>query len=358
MRGLTRGIRGTTVAVTGLVGGLSAVGAAAGLVALGKAAANNIDRQAKLAKNLRVTSRDVQELQIAADLSGLSIQKLQRPFQQVQRILGDANRGLKSARQAFELLGGSVAEFEGLAPDELFAKTVRLLGQVKDQSKFATLANQLFGRSWQDLRPFIEDFDTNMARARVLTRDLQLGMKGGAAAVEGLGDNFGLLGTVVTLLRDKVFARLAPTINKAVVAAGRTVEEFIRQLGGGEVVAAKLATALIDGAREAAAWWTELRIVIGGIGAALDAMADLTVRLFTAAGEAAGVFRAITSGNIAGAIAVSDLGSEAALARLRGAQSAQGEAEPKAAPEEIKWLERQTRLLEEIATKQFEAQFR
>ena len=65
----------------------------------------------------------------------------------------DAVNGSSSATEKFNRLGLSMEDLKGLSREDLFATVVNSLQNVTDETEKAALANDMFGRSGQELLP-------------------------------------------------------------------------------------------------------------------------------------------------------------------------------------------------------------
>ena len=158
IQGLASGVAGTVARVAGLGGAITGLVGGAGLVALSNASRDSVDRIGKLSTQLGVTGTEVQKLKLVAELSGVGVDELSKAMQRTARVFGDARAGSASAAEGFERLGLSLGELEGLAPLALFRQVVGRLAEVEDLTARASIGNDLFGRSWQQLGPLVEGF--------------------------------------------------------------------------------------------------------------------------------------------------------------------------------------------------------
>ena len=148
----------------GRVGKVAALGLAglgvAGAAVAAKFAADFLktgDALDKMSKRTGVTVEQLQRLEFAAEQSGSDLGTLEKAFLRQARVINDANDGLASATDSFDALGVSVADLEGLSPDEQFTLLADALSQVEDSGKKAALAQEIFGRSGAQLIPLIDE---------------------------------------------------------------------------------------------------------------------------------------------------------------------------------------------------------
>lgn len=331
-------------AVVGKVGlGAAALGAVGGaaITALGNAARNNIDEMSKLASNLGVTVTEVQELKIAADLSGISFNTLSRGIQRLARNAGDVlTKGTKAATVAFERLGISAAELRTLGQGELFRRSIEELAKIENRAERASVANDLFGRSWLTLNPLIENAAATFRETQSLIRDLDLGLGSAGNATEAFNDNLTLLGALGVAVRDKVFAQLAPQLAQISGAVLQLAKDFIAAQGGGTKFAQTLITGVVGGIRTLIGWSEKLKPTIKFFVTAFEVLSGILNAAGTFAGGIGAAAGAALNGNLSGAGRILlDLPSDAVDA-FRGQDQ-----------EQLGELEQQTQLLRDILRK-------
>ena len=121
-----------------------AVGALAGLTALGLSAVSTADDLATISTNLGITAEELQYLNFIAIQTDVSTDKMQKSFVKVRDALGTQLIGeTNSATKALDQLGISASNFE--SDLDGFYAVADALGQIKDTTVQATLANDIFG---------------------------------------------------------------------------------------------------------------------------------------------------------------------------------------------------------------------
>ena len=248
-----------TKKVGGLGLGLTAVAGGA-LAFLGKQAASDIDKFAKLGKNIGGTSADAQELAIVSKLTGVGLTNTEKALQRLTRVLGEARVGLPRSAEAFEDLNLSIKDLKGQTPTGIFEGVVKQLGKVESVQERARLGNILFGREWQRLGALIEDADTVFARARKEIRGLGFGLSNDASAnVEALNDNVALAFERFFNFTRLVTAELTPAVNGLVERFLGVSEAFIKASGGADQLASVFADKVIATLNKAPALLAEIR---------------------------------------------------------------------------------------------------
>jgi hypothetical protein len=110
-------------------------------------AANKLGDLKDASEVIGITTDALQELQYAAQLSGVSADVLQGSLQKLTKNLGDAAMGGTSAKKSLDELGLSGSELSTIPLDQALAKIADKLSAVENPAQRATLATDLFGKS-------------------------------------------------------------------------------------------------------------------------------------------------------------------------------------------------------------------
>ena len=123
------------------------------------------------------------ELKFAADeQSGSSLETIEKATKRMASTLFDANDGVKASVESLEALGLEASDFEGLNAEEQFMELAGALGQVKDSSEQAALAQKIFGKAGTELIPLFEQGFEGMDKLRAEAVALGGVMSGEAAS--------------------------------------------------------------------------------------------------------------------------------------------------------------------------------
>ncbi len=206
----------------GKIGAGLALGAVAGGAAiLGGLAKNAFELGSSLteaAAKVGVTVEALQEMRFAATQNGISIETMDGSLNKMSKTLGSLQLGNKATAETFNQLGLSAKSFIGLTPTESFAKIADALKNVKDETIRSALGNQIFGRSYAELKPLVD-----------------LGAKGiAAAAAEKRKD--GVISTEQAAILDD----LADGWDKLKERVGVTTAQFIANQAGSQNASAGL----------------------------------------------------------------------------------------------------------------------
>lgn len=262
IRGIGRSAKRAVTGIAGIGGALAGIAAGAGVAKLAADAAASIDNFGKLASQLDTTAGEIQKIKVAAELSGVGFDSAIKGVQRLRRSLGDAAQGNKTAIRAFEALGLQWQKMTKLAPTELLGVIGKRLLSLKDPALQASLAGTLLGRTWEKIIPLFKDYAGIMATATKNVDENGFSLTGLTGATENLNDQMFLLTNTATLLRDNVFARLAPAFGELVERVNELVSVWIKANGGGAALSQTIAGNIVSGIRSAIEWFKELGDVI------------------------------------------------------------------------------------------------
>lgn len=145
-------------AATAITAAAAAIGAAA--VAAGKKlwdmaqeTANAGDEIDKTSQKLGMSAKAYQEWDYVLGQSGVEITSMTTGLKTLTNQIDDAKNGSEKAAARFEALGISLEDLNTMSREDIFAKVVEGFQGMADSTERAALANDLFGKSGQELTP-------------------------------------------------------------------------------------------------------------------------------------------------------------------------------------------------------------
>jgi|GEM_PF-4591167 len=126
------------------------------------------DELGKMSTRTGIAASALAELQFAAEQSGTELSTLEKAIKRQQKMIRDYERGLSTSVDAFESLGISLQDLQGLSPEDQFELITERLGAVDDATRKAAIAQEIFGRSGTMLIPMLG----NLKALRKEARDL------------------------------------------------------------------------------------------------------------------------------------------------------------------------------------------
>ena len=134
----------------------------AGAVAAGKkiwdmandtaAAGDTVD---KMSQKLGLSAKAYQEWDYVLSQSGADIESMGAGFKSLTNLVDEATSGNDAAAESFQKLGISTKDLKDMSREDIFSLTVKRLQEMEDGTERAALANDLFGKSGQDLAPLL-----------------------------------------------------------------------------------------------------------------------------------------------------------------------------------------------------------
>lgn len=195
--------------------GLAALGAAAA-ASLGVLVAQSLqtnDALAKTADSLGITTEALAGLRHAADLTGVSQEKLDKSVQVMTKNIAEAAIGIGEARTAMSGLGLDAQALAKLSPDQQFAKIAGAMGDVTNSGERVRIAMKLFGEEGAGLINTLKLGETGLAAMAKEAEVLGISVsRVDAAKMEAANDAMTRAGGVVKGLGNEVAAKVAPLI--------------------------------------------------------------------------------------------------------------------------------------------------
>ena len=113
------------------------------------------DEIEKTSQKVGLSYKAYQKWDYAMKICGTEMSSCAVGLKTLTNTFDDAISGSSSATEKFERLGLSIDDLRGLSREDLFATVVTALQNVEGETEKAALANDLFGRSGQDLAPLL-----------------------------------------------------------------------------------------------------------------------------------------------------------------------------------------------------------
>jgi hypothetical protein len=212
-------------------------------------ASSAIDQTNKLSRALGISFQELQQLQLAADLSGASSEQLANAFTRAQVTITKAANGGVEATRALRSLGLSVSELAGLSSSQQFERIATAIAAIQNPAQRAAAAVAIFGRSGAQLLPTFQELGKNLKDAQGFFGGFKAQLTGQEAQrVEDINDAFTRVGAAINQITGLTLAKLQP----ALLRGTNAVVQFLQNLDI-DRVAAQAASALDQFARAAQA---------------------------------------------------------------------------------------------------------
>ncbi|MFO0773711.1 MAG: hypothetical protein U0172_03485 [Nitrospiraceae bacterium] len=216
---IARGAQIAEKAAFALAAGIAAVGTALATATI--SAANQGDAFKKMAEKAGESVERMSALSYAADLSGISHEQLGQALQKLAKHMNDTVHGNHESAQAFGLLDIAITRTDGTlrpAIDVMLDASDRL-AQMKDGTKAAAMAQELFTKSGADLLPLLKQGSASIREQMLEANALGVVWSGtAAAAAEQFNDNLNKLQAGLQGIANAIGQALIPKLNVLVEA--------------------------------------------------------------------------------------------------------------------------------------------
>ena len=201
--------KGAAIAGAGLAAGLAVGGAA--LKKGIKDTATFGDNVDKMSQKLGLSAESYQKWDYVMNLAGTDMQSMTTGLKTLTNKLDDAKNGSKGATEMFDKLGISQKEMATMSREDLFAATIEGLQGMADTTERAALANDLFGKSGQNLTPLFNQSAEATKDAMKMAEDYGMVMSDKAVkASAAFVDSTTTMQMTLTGLKNRMMAEFLP----------------------------------------------------------------------------------------------------------------------------------------------------
>ena len=234
--GTLKSLRGMlpSVKTLAIAAGAAVAGFGTGLFAIANSTAKAGDEFQKMSLRLGLSTEFLSGMKHAVELSGASLESLEKGVRTLAKRMSDADEGLIEAQRSFDALGIKVQNADGSLKnlDTMMAEAAEGLANMEDNTKRVALAQELFGRSGTQLLPLMKQGAeglrkmTEEAKALGITFD-----KTGADEAAAFRDNMLRLQRVFTGIKTQIGQAIIPILNEyggALQEVGKSLVSVIR----------------------------------------------------------------------------------------------------------------------------------
>jgi hypothetical protein len=171
-----------------------------------------------------MTTDAVQQLNFAANMSGVSAQQMEQGMVRLSRAMVNAEQGSVQAKTAFAELGLSAGQLKDMSLDQVLAKVADKFAGWEDGANKTAIATQLFGRAGADLIPVLDKGSDGLDELKQRASDLGLVLSSAdIEAATKLNETFKELDAEGANLKLRVGEELAPAFQ---LFMSRMVESY------------------------------------------------------------------------------------------------------------------------------------
>jgi hypothetical protein len=210
---------GVAKAAAGIAVGLAAAvgAAAAGIGALVLNLASAADEIVENAEMMGITAEQYQTFKFIGDQVGTSVETVARAFGRTTKAMTEAQKRGSPMAKLFKDLGVNVKDANGNLRDseEVFQDLIGALGNIENETQREIIAQQLFGKSYQELIPLINAGADGIADMTQQAREMGAIMSEDTVnAAADLNDKLGALKAGVGGLVARLAGAFIPLISK------------------------------------------------------------------------------------------------------------------------------------------------
>ena len=178
----------------------------------------------KLSHRTGISVESLAGLGFASEQAGQSVQVLEASIARMQRSIFDAGRGLSTPTEALDKMNMSVAQLEGLSPEEQFRRLADGIASIEDPTTQAGVAMSIFGQAGRKMIPLLKDGSAGLDRFQAEAERLGLVMsKEDTEAAAEMADAFNRLWKQTRM----VFAGIGSAVANELLALLRRSENLI-----------------------------------------------------------------------------------------------------------------------------------
>lgn len=205
---------------TGLTVGIVALGAAA--VATGKklwdmakdtaATGDEIDKQSQ---KLGVSAENYQKLSYAMERCGADVEDFRRGAVNISKTLASVQKGADEAETAIGQLGVSMKKTDGTmrSTEDVLLDTIAALADMDDETARNAAANEIFGKSYQELAPLLNSGADGIRELMQEAEDYGMVMSDEAVkASADFTDSMTRLNGTITGVKNRLAGQLLPSL--------------------------------------------------------------------------------------------------------------------------------------------------
>jgi lambda family phage tail tape measure protein len=292
-------LQGAARLVTGALAGIGAGVSLSAFAGQIRAAIADLDR---LRDQAMITGIEVGKLagfRFAAEIGGADLGSIQIAIRGLSRAIVEAQQGSAELSAAFKFLGLSAAELAAVPLDEALLRTFDALDKLGSGTDRNAIAQQLLGRSYQELIPFLSQGRAGIEALIAEQQRLNPVTKAMADQADAVADAFRRMKEVWVGVRNEMATALGPTL---IAWVGKLASAFLSW----DIAVRSVSI----GFRDSINWLSQLGKFVGldiqpfdseQIDKDVGALADLMTRLQNLEQSAADINRGLSSGSDAAA---------------------------------------------------------
>ena len=191
-----------------------------GIKDVGAAFSNNIKEVAeygdnidKMSQKLGLSAQTYQKWDYVLSQSGVEIDSMQTGLKTLTNKIDDAKNGSEKATEMFKKLGISTADLNKMSREEVFEATIKSMQGMADSTERAALANDLFGKSGQELTPLFNESAESTQELMENFEKLGMGIsQDGVDASVAFADSLDTVKRTIGGLKNNILSDFLPSV--------------------------------------------------------------------------------------------------------------------------------------------------
>jgi len=226
LQGFQRSTQSITSSIKNALLGLGVGFSVVGIIRSLKSVVDQADEMGKLAQSTGVAVENLSALSYAADLSGVSSEKLGTALGRLSVNVSDVLRGIGESKEAFAALGLSADQLRGKTPDQILKRIADQFSTFEDGANKTAIAIRIFGRAGAELIPLLNQGSQGIARMESEARSLGVVIDSDMAkSAERFNDQMNALGKSFTGFKIAIAETVLPSLNAFSAAMLQAVKD-------------------------------------------------------------------------------------------------------------------------------------
>ena len=185
------------------------------LISGARATANYGDNVDKMSQKLGLSTDAYQKWDYVIKLAGADINSMSTGLKTLTNKLDDAKNGGTKAQEMFEKLGISTEDLNKMSREEVFEATIKGFQGMADSTERAALANDLFGKSGQNLTPLFNQTAEDTEKQLELAEKYGMVMPEAAVkASAAFNDSLTTMDMTFTGLKNRMMGEFLPAMTQ------------------------------------------------------------------------------------------------------------------------------------------------
>lgn len=197
------------------------------------------DQVQKMSLRTGISTETLSEFKHAAELSGTSLDGLEKGVKKMQQSIFEAGQGTSTYVDALGFLGLTYEDLANLSPEEQFIKLTAAVAGVEDPTSRAAIAAEIFGRAGTQLLPMLAGGAEGLAAMRQEAHELGIVFDQEAAnkaaafndTMQRLGESFKGMGMAIAPVIADLVEKFVPIITDIIVSTANWMKENDKLVG-------------------------------------------------------------------------------------------------------------------------------